>query len=196
MKKIFSLLFVVLFYFGCGSISEIGTEKTVEKSPTNSDWILIPTSESEGNIYFTGQMTKAKDRSFGLKQAYADGMMNLMNSMQNSVRSQSSMSLRGSNVEEEDIGRFSEFAVGWISENRTISGLQNSENYWEKIEKKTETGVTYFYNCYSLLKISKTDYNKALIGAYENMKKKSIELNNKKAEETANKLIDDLKKNP
>ena len=128
-----------------------------------------------------------------MNQAYADGVRKLMNTMQNAVKTQSSLALRGANMDEGDVGRFSEFAVAWISDTYRIAAVQNPESYWEKIEVKTLSGVTYNYNCYSLLKISKKDYNKALEGAYLDMKKKAQEENNKKAEETSNKLIDELK---
>ena len=97
-------------------------------------------------------------------------------------------------MDDDDIGRFSEFAIGWISDTKTVAGVLNPQTYWEKIATTTSTGVSYNYNCYSLLKISKKDYNKSLEGAYENMKKKARELNNQKAEEVANKLIEQLNK--
>lgn len=184
---------MVIFVVGCSASREIGSEVVSEKSGSTPDWASNPTTDDSENIFVTGEMTKAKDRSFGMSQAYADGIRKLMNTMQNNVRTQSSQALRGANMDDDDIGRFSEFAVGWISDTKTVSGVLNPESYWEKIETKTSTGVSYNYNCYSLLKISKKDYNKSLEGAYENMKKKARELNNKKAEETATKLIDDLK---
>jgi len=188
------LLIALVSMIGCSASKEIGSENVVDKSGSTPSWSGKPTSEDGDFILVTGQMTKANDRSFGLKQAYADGLQNLMNTMQNNVRTQSSQALRGANLDQDDIGRFSEFAVGWISDTRTISGVQNPDSYWEKIETTTGSGVTYSYNCYSQLKISKKDYNRAIEGAYENMKKKAHEVNNAKAEETANKLIDDLKK--
>ncbi|TSA26326.1 MAG: hypothetical protein D4R68_07575 [Ignavibacteriales bacterium] len=194
MKNLFLFFLFVVFVFGCSALKEVGSETVIEKSGSTPIWSSKPSSEEGEFIFITGEMTKAKDRSFGMNQAYADGLSKLMNTMQNNVRTQSSQALRGANLDTEDIGRFSEFAVAWISETKTISGVQNPETYWEKVETKTETGVSYNYNCYSQLKISKKDYNRSIEGAYENMKKKARELNNKKAEETANKLIDDLKK--
>ena len=158
-------------------------------------WVKIPTNDDGEFIYITGELTKAKDRSFGINQAYADGVRKLMNTMQNDVKTQSSLALRGANMDEDDIGRFSEFAVGWISDTYKISGVQNPENYWEKIEVKTYNGVTYHYSCFTLLKLSKQDYNNAIQGAYDNMRKKAREENNKKAEETATNLIEKLNQN-
>jgi hypothetical protein len=183
---------LVLMFFGCSGGKEVGSEKIVDKSGSTPSWINTPTSDNGEFIFVTGELTKATDRSFGMNQAYADGVRKLMNTMQNDVKTQSSLALRGANIDDGDVGRFSEFAVGWISETK-IASVQNPETYWEKVEVKTLSGVKYNFNCYSLLKISKNEYNKALEGAYNNLKKKAQEENNKKAEETANKLIDELK---
>jgi len=195
MKSLLKYLPIVLLimFCGCSGSSEIGSEKTVDKSGSTPNWINIPTSDNGEFVFVTGELTKGTDRSFGMNQAYADGVRKLMNTMQNAVKTQSSLALRGANMDEGDVGRFSEFAVAWISDTYRIAAVQNPESYWEKIEVKTLSGVTYNYNCYSLLKISKKDYNKALEGAYLDMKKKAQEENNKKAEETSNKLIDELK---
>jgi len=196
MKKFAGILFVItmLFFGGCSGSSEIGSEKTVDKSGGTPDWVLKPTVEQDDFILVTGEITQAKDRSFGMNQAYADGVRKLMNMMQNAVKTQSSLVMRGNNMNDDDIGKFSEFAVGWVSDTKNIAGVKNPDSYWEKIEKKTASGVTYYYNCYSQLKISKVDYNKALEGAFNAIKKKAVEENNKKAEDTAKKLIEDLNK--
>lgn len=192
MKNVLIFLLTMILV-ACSSTSEIGSERIVGTSSSTPDWVSTPSNFDGEQYTFTGQMTKAKDRSFGLEQAYADGLQNLMNSMQNNVKTQSSQVLRGANMDEEDIGRFSEFGVAWISDTKTIAGVQNPETYWEKVEVITPAGVSYLYNCYSLLTISKKEYDNSLFGAYENIKKKARELNNKKAEEAADKLINDLK---
>jgi hypothetical protein len=196
MKKL-AVVFLVLgllHFGGCSGSSEVGSEKSVEKSKSQPEWIDKPTIEDGDNIFVTGEITQAKDRSFGMNQAYADGVRKLMNMMQNAVKTQSSLVMRGNNMADDDIGKFSEFAVGWVSDTKNISGVKNPDSFWEKFEKKTVSGVTYYYNCYSRLKLTKADYNKALEGAYNQMKKKAVEENNHKAEETAKKLIDDLNK--
>jgi hypothetical protein len=197
MKKLFIVLINLSFLFGCtvsNHTNPIGTQKIIEKSGSIPDWKNNPSKE-EGDIYLiVGQMTSAADLSFGLKQAYADGIQSMMNMMQNNVKSQSSQALRGANLSEDDIGRYSEFAVAWISGTETFSMVKNPESYWEKVEKTVSNGVSYSYNCYNLLKITKKDFNQCIEGAYQHMKKKAQELNNIKAEEIANQLIDELKK--
>jgi hypothetical protein len=196
MKKFeFLLLIVPLFFiFGCSGSSEIGSEKTIDKSGSSPEWVLKPTTDEDDYILVTGEITQAKDRSFGMSQAYADGLRKLMNMMQNRVKTQSSLAMSGNNMNEDDIGKFSEFAVGWVSDTKNISGVKNPDLYWEKIEKKTAEGVTYYYNCYSQLSISRSDYNKALEGAFNEIKKQAVAENNAKAEQAAKSLINELNK--
>ena len=137
-------------------------------------------------------MSKCKDRAFGLNQAYADGLRKLMNMMINDAKTQSAQVLRGSNVDEGDVDKYSEFAVAWISQTNTIGNVENPESYWEKSRVITATGETYYYDCFTRLKISKHDFNMALTGAYANMKKKAKENSNKTVEDVADKLIQDL----
>ncbi len=192
---VFVFISVMTLLVGCSSSSEIGSEQTIGKSGSTPDWINRGTFEGKDSWEITGVISKAYDKSFGMKQSYADGVQNLMNTMVNKVKSQSSQALQGANMDDSDVGRFSQFAVGWISDTYRVAGVANPENYWEKVEVKTLDGVKYYYNCYSLITISKLEYNKALAGAYDNMKKKAQEENNKKAEETAQKLIDSLNNN-
>ena len=195
MKYLILMFFVsILFLSGCAVSSEVGAEKQIERSGSQPEWLNKPTSEADESVLFTGEFTQAKDRAFGMNQAYADGLRKLMNSMQVAVKTQSSLVMRGNNMNEDDIAKFSEFSVAWISDTKNVAGVKNPDSYWEKIEKKTVSGVTYFYNCYSLLKISKLDYNKSLEGAYNEMKKKAQEANNLEAQRVAEKLMEDLKK--
>lgn len=182
-----------LILFGCSGV-DVGAEKTVDTSGSKPEWLAVSSTEKDELVLITGEVTQANDRSFGMNQAYADGMRKLMNMMQNNVKTQSSQVMQGNNMTEGDIGKFSEFSIAWVSDTRNIMGVKNPESYWEKVEKKTMNGVTYYYNCYTLLTLTKTDYNKILEGAYSDMKKRAQSENNKKAEDTANQLLNELKK--
>jgi len=188
--NIIGVLIIAVIFYSC--TSSVGEESFIENSGTKPDWINIPTTKDNQFVIVTGEMTHAKDRSFGMNQAYADGVRKLLNMMINDVKTQSSQVLRGSNLDEGDVERYSEFAVAWISQTYTIANVQNPETYWEKIKTTTAYGDSYFYDCYTRIKITKRDFNLSLTGAYENMKKKAKEGDNKTVEDVANKLIDDL----
>lgn len=194
MKKLINIIGVVIIavmLFSCGA--GVGTEVLVESSGSKPDWIFIPTYKDNLSVFVTGEMSHAQDRSFGMNQAYADGVRKLLNMMINDVKTQSSMVLRGSNVNEGDIQRYSEFAVAWISQTYTVANVQNPESYWQKISVSNAFGESYFYDCFTRIQITKNDFIMSMTGAYENMKKKAKENNNKTVEEVANKLIEDLK---
>lgn len=187
---LFLAIALAIITFSC--VSSVGEESTIEKSGKTPEWLNTPTFKDNSNIYVIGEMSKCKDRAFGLNQAYADGLRKLMNMMINDAKTQSAQVLKGSNVDEGDVEKYSEFAVAWISQTYTIGNVENLESYWEKIRVITSSGETYYYNCYTKLKISKHDFNMALVGAFANMKKKAKEGNNKTVEDIADKLIKDL----
>jgi hypothetical protein len=182
---------------GCGGSKEavVGEEEVVECStPDRPSWTSSISDEKDGFMLITGEMTKAKERAFGMNQANADGVQKLLNTMSNNAKASATQALRGANLEEGDVGRFSEFAVSWISKSYQVSGITSPATYWEKVKRKSQDGVEYFFNCYVQLKMSKADYNKALVGGFDELKKKAQAENNAKAEEAANKLLEDLNK--
>ncbi len=182
--------FCLLTFFACSGSKQIGSEEIVEQSYSQPDWVIKGSSfNDDDNYYAVGEITKAQNRSFGLKQSYADGLQNMINTVQNTVSSISTQALEGNNNSSDDVGLYSKFAVAWASDNQRYAGVQNPEKYWEKVAVTTSTGVKYYYNCYSLLRISNLNYNKILEGAFEEMRKQARARNNKNAEETANQLL-------
>lgn len=200
MKTLFAVPTIILtvsLLFGCSGSKEmqVGEERIVERStPDLPAWTTSISDEKDGFIYVTGEMTRAKERAFGMTQANADGVQKMLNTMSNRAKQTATQALRGANIEEGDVGRYSEFAVSWISNTYQISGVTTPTTYWEKVEKKNQDGVEYFYNCYVQLKISKADYNKSLVGSFDELKHKAQAENNAKAAEVAQKLLDDLNK--
>jgi len=186
------LLICISQFISCTS-TDTGEESSIERSSSKPGWILTPVTKDDSYIYVSGEMTSARDRSFGMNQAYADALRKLLNMMENDVKTQSSMTLRGANMDEGDVARFSEFAVAWISQTYTIANIENPEIYWEKTKVKTDEGIRYYYDCHSRIRISKKGFRAIIEGAFTHMKKKARDENNQKAEETANKLIDELK---
>jgi hypothetical protein len=194
MKNVINIIgvfFIAVILYSCGA--GVGEEVFVESSGEKPDWLYIPTSKDNQFVSVIGEMSHAKDRSFGMNQAYADGIRKLLNMMINDVKTQSSQVLKGSNLVEGDVERYSEFAVAWISQTYTVANVQNPESYWKKIRVGTSYGEEYYYDCFTKIQITSNDFNMSMTGAYENMKKKAKENNNKTAEDVANKLIDDLR---
>jgi len=198
MKNSFIYLFllVLIFIFGCSSSKEIGSERIVDRSADKKpDWIKQGSVKKDSLYCFTGEITKAIDRSFGMHQAYASGMIQVIRSLEKNINGLTGLTGTGVNKEEGDIGTYTSFGVAEKNKSLTISGVFNPETYWEKEEITKNTGVSYYYNCYSLLTISLDDYNKAIKGTLEIAKKKAQDDNNQKAETILQDLINGLKSN-
>lgn len=196
MKSILLILTLAVSIFGCSGTKEmqIGEEKTIDASTSSKpDWLTKPSDWEGDYLFVAGVITQAHDMSFGMNQANADGIQKIMNTMGNAVKTSATQALRGANMSDGDVGRFSEFAVAWVSDTKKISGVTSPETYWEKVQKAEPGGVSYFYNCYTRLKISKKDYNASIYGAYEEMKRQAQKENNKQAEKVADDLLKELK---
>ena len=77
MKSTPYILLLALVLFGCSGSKEmqVGEEQVVEQSTTDRpSWTNVPSEEREGNIFVTGEISRAKERAFGMNQANADGI--------------------------------------------------------------------------------------------------------------------------
>ncbi len=199
MRKILWLTLLVfalgLILSGCGGAPKkaVGQEKVIEKSADKKpDWITVPQFEQDKKLFFSGGVTGRASYSLGLRQAKAESIKNVAEGIQVRVRTEFTSAIRGSNVSEEDLGEFVQDSIAMVTENLKIQGLTPEENYYEKIERITTTGVEYKYNCYSLIALKVEDYNLARDIALNGMKKKAKKEANKKAEETATLLLEKL----
>jgi len=173
----------------------IGQERVVERSAKERpEWIEMPSFEEGGMLYFSGGVRDRASYSLGLRQAKAEAIKNLAEGIQARVRTEFTEAIQGSNINESDLGEFVQDAVGIITDNLNIQGLVPKENYWEKVEKVTATGVEYKYNCFCLLAISKKDYLQARDIALNGLAEKAKKEQNKKAEAIATQLLERLTK--
>lgn len=193
---IIMLVAVSFLLISCGSSRQLGQERIVENSGGDKDWINKRSYEENSRVYFVGEMSGVKNRSFGLDQAQANGMRQALTTLQNKASQVSGQALQGTNLDDGEIGGYSKFAVSWIADNITTAGITSPQTYWEKIEKTTDMGVNYTYNCYVLLSVSQQNYNKMLNSAFEAAAKKAQSDNNKKAEDFLNDVINRLENTP
>lgn len=165
----------------------VGKQSVVETSGKKGNWINAREDyfEKKGDMFFRGMIHRAYDLALGRRQAEADAKKRIAESITSLVRTEFEEYARGANMSEDDVGRFVADGVAWTSENVRISGVMPDESYWEKIEATTYEGVEYFYNCYSLIKMSTTNYNRARKIAIDGLIERTRAENNKKAEEAA-----------
>lgn len=179
----------------CAHQMEVGQEKITEKSGGKPDWLNQPSVEKSDGYYFVGIMTGANNQSFGLKQAHADGMTHLFDLLSNRGQNIVSQAREGTNVGDDVAGIYSKFAVGWIADNINFGGITAPESYWEKVEKKTDLGYEYTYNCYERIFLSLANYRRIMADGFAQAKKKAQEENNKQAEEMVDDVIKRLQNN-
>lgn len=185
------LVGVALILSSCATRGPIvGKQSVVETSGKKGNWINAREDyfEKKGDMYFRGMVHRAYDLALGRRQAEADAKKRIAESITSLVRTEYEDYARGANMSEDDVGRFVADGVAWTSGNVRVSGVMPDESYWEKVETTTYEGVEYFYNCYSLLKMSKTDYNRARKRAIDGLIEKARAENNREAEEAAMEL--------
>ncbi len=152
---------------GCGITAlqvkkDIGVEKVVERSPGKKPkWLEEPFFEKNDHLFYKGEANKVYDRALGFRQAKANAVQNLVESIKIRARSEFSEAVKGINVSEGSLGRYMDNVVAWTSENVDITGAVKYAEYYEKVEVKTYEGVEYYYNCFVQLKIPVENYRKA-----------------------------------
>jgi len=197
MKK-FVGLFVAVFVFslvGCGgqAVKPVGSQTVIEKSAEKTpEWVMVPFFEDETTMYFSGGLKGVADYAVGLRQAKAEAMKNVAESIETKVRTEFVQNTRGANLTPEDLGRFVQDGIAMVSDNVNISGLLPAESYYEKVEEVTNVGVKYFYNCSVLFQLPVNDYKEARNRAINGMVEKAKKEQNKAAEKAALGLLDKL----
>ena len=193
---VLTVLFGLAVFSGCGGGPKIGSEKIIERSaPKSPDWVLTPFVEQKGYLYFSGGVTGRQSLNLGNREAKAEAIKNVAEGISVKVRTEFTGAVRGSNINEDDIGDFTQDAIGMVTDNLDIQGLMPEEIYWEKVEKLTGPNeVKNFYNCYCLTKMSVADYKKARDIALNGLADKAKKEKDKKAEDTAMMLMQKLSK--
>ncbi|MFH1957588.1 MAG: hypothetical protein ABIJ15_03850 [bacterium] len=197
MKK-FVGLFVAVFVFslvGCGGpvVRPVGSQTVIEKSADKTpEWVMVPFFEDETTMYFSGALKGVGDYAVGLRQAKAEAMKNVAESIQTKAKTEFVQNTRGANLSPDDLGRFVQDGIAMTADNINISGLLPAESYYEKVEEITEVGVKYFYNCSVLFQLPVQDYKQARNRAINGLADKAKEEQNKAAEEAAMGLLDKL----
>ena len=185
---------VVLLLAGCAGVQRsVGGERIVERSDSSQPkWQNVPFSESKEKMYFSGTVKNVGDYSVGLRQAKAEALKNVAESIQTKVRTEFAENTRGSNLSTEELGKFVQDGVAMVADNIEISGLLPVENYYEKVERTTWGGVEYAYNCSVLVELAVSDYKIARKRAIEGLAEAARRENNKAAEVTALELLEKL----
>ena len=198
MKKsavLFTGVFAVMLA-GCAGpkVRPVGSQKIIEREPAKKpEWVGVPYFEDEKTMYFSGAVKGVADYAVGLRQAKAEAMKNVAESIQTKAKTEFVENTRGANLSPDDLGKFVQDGIAMTADNINISGLLPSESYYEKVEEVTATGVRYFYNCSVLFQLPIKDYKMARNRALNGLAEKAKKENNAAAEKAAMSLLDKLK---
>jgi hypothetical protein len=165
----------------------IGEQKIVETSSKKGKWVSAREDhfEKKGNMCFRGMAQRVQDLTLGRRQAEADAKKRIADSIVTVVRTEYEEYARGANMDPYDVSKFVADGVAWSSESIVITGVTPEESYWEKVRTTTYDGVQYFYNCWSLVKVPRDDYERARMMAVSGLIEKARASHAKAAEEAA-----------
>lgn len=199
IKAVFccSILFLVpILIGGCagpGKPPIIAQERVVEKSLEEMpDWIYTPISIQEDILSFSAGVTGEADFSLAMHHAKAEVVKNITQGIQMTVQREFSDAIHELSISDVDLSEFLTDTLAIIMDNLNIHSLKPKEIYYEKWERPTADGTDYFYDCYILIEISKTEYIQLRNGALKSMKDKAEVENDKKEEELATELLKKL----
>jgi len=200
MKKtwvVFSALALcVLMFAGCSSNKlrppkKVGETKVVEKTPKNKPgWVGTSYKEKENYIFFSGEVTDVADRSMGMRQAKADAIQNLIESIKVKARSEFAEAVKGVNTSSGTLGRYVDSLVVWTTDNLDVSGAIPVEEYTEKLRTRDYAGSTYSYNCYVWLRLSKDEYYLARQSALDRASREAEDEEAKQLAQEAKEKLD------
>lgn len=162
MKNLFLFLVVAMFLFGCSASKEIGSETVIERSGSKPDWIATISRDAGEFVYVRGGFTGATYQSDAEKAAIFNAANELNQLVGSYISTKGSFSETGAPRSKAGMGNFLKSATVITSNPQQVFNNFKPELYSEKIEKITNTGVEYSYNCYVLVKIAKSDYNQMI----------------------------------
>jgi hypothetical protein len=181
--KNFYILIIACLLFGCGSSREIGSERVVEKSGSKPDWINSISRDAGDFVYVRGIFTGATYQSDGEKASVHNAANELRQLAGSYISTLEGSSDVGDPRNKAGMGDALKSATVITSDPQLFFNNFKPELYSEKIEKITNSGVEYSYNCYVLVKIAKADYNQILEKILKGGIKEAQEMNHREAKE-------------
>ena len=205
------LIFVILI--GCAGTkaakvdtTPVGKETTISSSnglvkdnnPQKPAWITEGVSVKDETLYFTAVSTRKAILEAGLVDIFLTGASQALTRIQSIGETNIGSILQGANRTTEDIGTYISTWTNLISNNLKVSGFSRGEHYWEYVETKTVSGVTYHYNIWGKVWLSKKDYDDAVNRTFNSLKDVALSKNDldakTKLEEVQKRMWEEISK--
>jgi hypothetical protein len=192
MKRLI-LIILGMMLVGCSAGNQLVEKPVViEKSTDHSDrpdWVMETFAEDDGMFYFAGMVDGGHDLAVTLRQAKAEAMKNVAESIATSIRQEFTEVVEGDN-QEDDLARWMSDGIAWVVRNIDIIGAKQREVYYEHVFYPMMGDATY--TAFALIEMSKPDYMKTRRDAIKKLRGKLVAENQKEAKKRAEELLDKL----
>lgn len=192
MKKLI-LIILAGILFGCSAGNQLVEKPVViEKSTDHSDrpdWVMETFMEKDGMFYFSGMVDGGHDLAVSIRQAKAEAMKNVAESIATSIRQEFTEVVEGDN-QEDDLARWMSDGIAWAVRNIDVIGAKQREVYYERVFYPMMGDATY--TAFALIEMSKPDYMKTRRDAIKKLRGKLLAENQKEAKKRAEELLDKL----
>jgi hypothetical protein len=152
----------VVLLAGCVSTpkSKVGKETVIETSGKKPEWIMKSPKDKDV-LYFVGEWTGARKKEYGIKDARMQAISMAAEMVQAKVLSLYEAARVETGVDDSQYGTAIKDGL-IVKAKATLSGIEQKEIYWEKIEKREPAGVSYVYNVAVLVAVPREELRRAL----------------------------------
>lgn len=133
-------------------------ERSARKPPK---WARIPFQQTRKYVYFSGQVGGVGDPALGMRQAKANAVQNLVESLDIGARSEFSELTTAVQSSSESVERYVDSMVEWTTDRLGLMGLVVVNDYWERVSIPQGDGALSRYNCYVRLRLPREEYARA-----------------------------------
>jgi hypothetical protein len=186
-----SLVAALILVAGCSSQNSLlGRESVAERSGdkpslvSDNQWSDVKHDPHR----FVGMVSGVKDVDVAIREAEIDARRRIVESVVDSLRSIGSRATTGAS--NEGVGRYLNDVLTWVAGSTEVVGTRLKETYWEKIARQMSSSVTYTYQAWAIVEISKEDYAVTRINALNKIEERARADRNAEAEALARQALE------
>jgi hypothetical protein len=164
MRNNLLAILVVGFLVGCASPhkklieQEVPKDIVVERNTDRKDrpaWVNETFREEEGTYYFSGGIDRGHDLAMSIRQAKAEALKNMSESVAAKIRQEFTEMAEGDN-QNDDLARWVSDGISWVVDNFYVTGVKQKTVYYERVYNTFDAELTY--TTFVLLEVRKPDY--------------------------------------
>ena len=192
LRWIIAVLIVITLIVSCGGPAKKvpGQMTSIGTSGDRPNWLNDSKDfwKDGQTFYFRSSVSNQFDLAQGKRNAKAEVVKQVAEMVKQRVRTDYYNSVKGSNIDENTLGRDVADLVAWTTDNLELSGLTPDEVFWEKFEKYDYDRLNYVYEITVVYSLLESKYLEAVRRSVSTMEEQARQQNNKAAEERAKKF--------